>query len=34
MYSEAKRGLEAEGHQIAPIETVTDTSEEGPTSEV
>jgi hypothetical protein len=28
MYSEAKRGLEAEGHKIAPIETVTDTSED------
>ena len=29
MYGEAKRRLEAEGHKIAPIETVTDTSEEG-----
>jgi hypothetical protein len=34
MYGEAKRRLEAEGHKIAPIETVTDTSEEGHTSEV
>ena len=34
MYGEAKRGLEAKGHKIAPIETVTDTSEEEHTSEV
>jgi hypothetical protein len=34
MYGEAQRRLEAEGHKIAPIETVTDTSEEGHTSEV
>lgn len=29
MYGEAKRRLEAEGHKIAPIETVNDASEEG-----
>ena len=27
MYGEAKRRLEAKGHKIAPIETVTDASE-------
>ena len=34
MYGEAKRRLEAAGHKIDPIETVTDTSEEGYTCEV